>query len=69
MIEVILYRSDQRVSRVFDIEDPETAVFAARTLWDDELRESGSVQGTTRSMRTVFLVDGKMCRMVEGHRP
>jgi hypothetical protein len=66
MIEVKVYRSDRIVSQVFDIEDPETAVFAAQTLYDDALAAMG---GMSRAMRVVFAVDGAMVRMVEGRRP
>lgn len=68
MIEVQVFQNDKRVSQVFDIEDPETAVFAAQTLYDDAVNAM-PVQGIDRATRCVFFVGGKMVRMVEGHRP
>lgn len=69
MIDVTLYRSDTKAAQVDDIEDAETAVFVARTLWDDHIRETPGVQGRTDAMRTTFHVDGKLVRMIDGKRP
>lgn len=68
MIEVVLHRAGRAVARVFDIEDCETALFTAQTLWDDEQR-AHPTQGTGRSMHTVFIVDGAPVATVEGRRP
>lgn len=65
MIEVILYRADREVSRA-EADTPENAIFAARTLLDDEYAYGTTAMGWRRFVRHVFLVDGKMVRMVEG---
>jgi hypothetical protein len=68
MIAVEVYRADRLVSQVFDIEDAETAVFAAQTLWDDAVTAMDT-QGATRAMRVVFSTNGVLVRMIEGRRP
>ncbi len=67
MIEVILYRNDETEARI-EAPDPESAVLGARTIWDDSL-DRQHVQGCTRAMRLVFIVNGKCVRMIEGRRP
>lgn len=62
MIEVRSYRSDRRVDTAY-AEDPEAAIVAARTLWDEAFT---GIQGTKR--RVDFYVNGKLIRMLE-HRP
>lgn len=68
MIEVILSVAGTREACVFDIDTPERAVFAARTLWDDYRRENER-QGVSRTMTTAFIVDGSVVRTIEGKRP
>jgi hypothetical protein len=68
MIEVKVYAGAALLSQVFDIEDPETAVFAAQTMWDDALRAT-CCQGYEKTMRATFAVDGALVRMIEGRRP
>ncbi len=68
MIEVKVYAGETLLSQVFDIEDPETAVFAAQTMWDDALR-AFCTQGYERTMRAAFTVNDVLVRMVTGRRP
>ena len=67
MIEILFYRSDRLMAQA-EADDPEAALLAARTLWDDD-RAAWAVQGAEKARRVVFMVDGQMVRMVEGRRP
>lgn len=68
MIEVILLRSNRVVARSEDNESEEQAMLAARTLWDDEMREA-SAYGLRRFLSLYFMVDGQHVLTVEGRRP
>lgn len=66
MIEVLVIRAG--LTDRAEADTPENALCAARTLFDEAWQRC-AVQGATRSITTVFVVDGTHCRTVEGRRP
>ncbi len=67
MIEVTLTHPSG-LRDVAEADDPESALFAARTLFD-EAREANPYQGFQRGLTVAFLVDGKAVRSYTGARP
>jgi hypothetical protein len=57
MIEIIMIIGGERVS-VAEADDPESAVVAGRTLWDDNMNQGW--YGCSR--RLIFRVDGETIR-------
>ena len=65
MIEIILLKKGDVIARA-EAETPEDALFAARTLWDEEMN---GLQLDTRNMAIYFMVDAQLVRAFEGRRP
>ncbi len=66
MIDVLVIKGTETLSRAVMIETKEQALCAARTLWDDNVSRR---QGWDKKMAVYFLVDGITQRVVEGVRP
>jgi hypothetical protein len=69
MIEVTLYRSGKVVAAAEEPgDDPEVALFAARTLWDEDC-DFWPVLGADKVRRIVFSVNEEPVISWEGRRP
>lgn len=61
VIEIIVTHPGGRDTA--EAEDPESAVVAARTLWDESLMSTSTAQSGKRAI--MFLVGGKLVRLLE----
>lgn len=53
-----MYRGDECVAEA-EAETPESAVLAARTLWEDD-RHAWPTQGAEKTRRALFFMDGQI---------